>query len=1606
MKGLLRLSLTPASIIVLLILLLPTTSFADSAYSADAVDLTAAALGNIHLARLAEPLVATAPTTLRENVALSRALGAYERRKDPDDVTSLAAFVTQYPHSGWSPAIWTNLGLHYLHDGFYSRALDAWQRAWDEGNGATEPHARALVDRAVGELVRLEASLGHFDRVSAILAEIGDRPVTGPATEALQVASEEASIAVKDPAHLFLCGPRALMLLMLAQGAKADQVSFLQWYHAGPNGTNLAEVGGLADEARLPHRFVFRKVGQPVPVPSVVHWKVGHFAAIVGMSNGRYHVEDPVFPGEGIWVTAAALDAEASGYFLVPDDVGTHPAWREVKVAEASSVWGKGPTGGTQIGGVGPQQDPQANSSCGGGGMCGYNIGESSVSVTLMDNPVGYTPPIGPSAKVSITYNQREDSQPANFNFFNVSPKWTLNWLTYVTDDPTNPGANVSRYLPGGGAYYYTGYQSSTGTFAAQNNDGSILVLTSQTPATYQRRLGDGSIEIYAQSNGSTSYPRNVFLSQIIDPQGNTLTLNYDNQLRLTSLTDATGRQTTFTYGFSGQPLLVTAIADPFGRTATFTYDSNGRLSSITDVLGLTSSFSYDSNSLVNVLTTPYGTTTFAYTPPGTTSPPRFVQATDPLGYSEREEWLEPAPIPDSDPASTVPQGMPLPLTNQFLSYRDSFHWDKNQYVAAGCAPTGGCDYTKARDTHFNHVASNTSLKSTSIESVKNPLENRVWYNYAAQSGGNIEGVYEQPIATGRVLDDGTTQLRLFSYDTSGYFKLTQVTDPIGRVTTLAYPNHVDLAAINQNTANSTQTTIAQFTYDTHHRPLVYTDAASQTTRYTYNAFEQLTSATNPLGQATQYVYDSSHNLTSVIDANNVTTATFTYDSFDRIATYTDSEGWSVAYGYDNANRITKVSFPDGTTDVVTYNNLDRASFQDRQGRVWTYTYDADRRLTAVTDPLGNKVQLGYNGVGELTSLSDPKTNTTTWTYDVEDRLIGKKFADNSTVSYTYESTTRRLKLMLDALGQTKQFSYAEDDKTTAVSYLNAVNSTPSVTFTYDAYFPRLVSITDGNGTTQYTYTPAGVPGALQLQQEASSLSNSTITYSYDALGRPISRAVGGAGLETFQYDAIGRLSSHTSDVGSFSLTFLGETPQIARRQLLPISSGLSTSWAYLPNSGDRRLAAINNAGLSSSQYSNYQYTTTSENFITAITETSDAATLYPTVATQTATYNNLNQLTNLTGQALSYDANGNLLSDGQRNYSWDAENRLVGITYPAQPGKSTGFSYDGFGRRTAIGSTPAGGGSTTTTSYLWCGENLCQARNATNSVVREYYQEGEFVPGSSNQSYYYGVDQLGSVRRAFASGSSAPAYGYDPYGNALQSGAPLTDFGFAGMFLNADSGLYLTQYRAYDPTVGRWLSRDPIGEFKDPAVNLYRYVAGNPIVLTDPRGLQSPVGAIVGGGLLGGADLINQLIQNGGNIGCVNGGELAAAIVLGAILGGAPELAPLLEEGAEVGEIAGGAQSAIAAEALGDQLLAEEAASLFTAEGELTDEALNSATQIMTRSELGNPAIPADVNKFATPTWPSPSGDFRVHFYMNPLTREPYYQLDYKVVFRKVIGE
>lgn len=218
------------------------------------------------------------------------------------------------------------------------------------------------------------------------------------------------------------------------------------------------------------------------------------------------------------------------------------------------------------------------------------------------------------------------------------------------------------------------------------------------------------------------------------------------------------------------------------------------------------------------------------------------------------------------------------------------------------------------------------------------------------------------------------------------------------------------------------------------------------------------------------------------------------------------------------------------------------------------------------------------------------------------------------------------------------------------------------------------------------------------------------------------------------------------------------------------------------------------------------------------------------------AHYNSVNQLTSFNSESFSHDANGNLKDDGVRTYQWDAENRLISISYKNDASKATAFRHDGMRRRLAIVET--NGGATTETRYLWCGATLCQARTAGDIVTRRYYPQGMAIP-QGGTLLYYGTDHLGSVRDVMAAqnGAKVASYDYDPYGNPITtSGRISVDFRYAGMFYHQQSGLYLTNYRAYDPRAARWLSRDPIAE--NGGLNLYGYVRGNPVNATDPIGL------------------------------------------------------------------------------------------------------------------------------------------------------------------------
>ena len=613
-------------------------------------------------------------------------------------------------------------------------------------------------------------------------------------------------------------------------------------------GFSLPQVAELSQQLGLNFQMAFREKDAAFVVPSVVHLKVNHYAAVVRQEGDRYLLQDPTFRND-VWVTGKTLEAEASGYFLISP--GELPEWwRSVDRAEAATVFGKGtvpdpppPSGPCDLNTdpCKPCLDPGGGGGGGGpGGLAEAKIHLLNASLSISDEPVGYAPPIGPEMQFTVRYNQRDDQFSSNFNYSNFGNKWTFDWLAYIKDDPSNPLADVKYYIRGGGNRTFTGFDSATQTYTFQLLDQTKLIRTS--PTSYEMIARDGSKKVFSQPDSVGGTTRKVFLTQVINRFGNAVSLTYDSNLRITAIADAIGQVTTLSYDLPTDIFKITKVTDPFGRFATFEYDAFSRLIKIIDVIGLASEFTYDGDGadgtksdFITVLTTPYGVTKFTKGEDGTR---RTIEILYPDGERERVEFDQNNRIPGADPPQTVPTG--VATRNVYLSFRNTYHWDKQ-----GCAHAYG-DYTKARIYHWLH---STDLQSPVgiLESFKEPLEGRVWYDYADQPssyGSFVVGSSSKPIHAGRVLDDGSTQL--YTYEYNGFGNVTKSIDPVERTFSYIYAdNGIDLLEVSQIRAGQNQL-LSKKTYNSQHLPLTYTDAAGQTTTYTYNARGQLLTETNP----------------------------------------------------------------------------------------------------------------------------------------------------------------------------------------------------------------------------------------------------------------------------------------------------------------------------------------------------------------------------------------------------------------------------------------------------------------------------------------------------------------------------------------------------------------------------------------------------------------------------------------------------------------------------------------------------------------------------------------------------------------------------------------
>jgi hypothetical protein len=188
----------------------------------------------------------------------------------------------------------------------------------------------------------------------------------------------------------------------------------------------------LSEQLAMDMRMAQRGDGVELIVPSVVHLKLGHYAAITRKQGDWYLLQDPTF-GRHVWATRKAMETESSGYFLIPAAYLVD-GWRAVDESEGQTVWGKGYTCCSDPGPLGPcdpSTKPTQRCCTGGGGFGGGNGGGNGgggdgggpftglpiarvhlmlVSLNIVDEPVGYTPPVGPPVRFTVRYGQRDEN--------------------------------------------------------------------------------------------------------------------------------------------------------------------------------------------------------------------------------------------------------------------------------------------------------------------------------------------------------------------------------------------------------------------------------------------------------------------------------------------------------------------------------------------------------------------------------------------------------------------------------------------------------------------------------------------------------------------------------------------------------------------------------------------------------------------------------------------------------------------------------------------------------------------------------------------------------------------------------------------------------------------------------------------------------------------------------------------------------------------------------------------------------------------------------------------------------------------------------------------
>jgi len=609
--------------------------------------------------------------------------------------------------------------------------------------------------------------------------------------------------------------------------------------------------------------------------------------------------------------------------------------------------------------------------------------------------------------------------------------------------------------------------------------------------------------------------------------------------------------------------------------------------------------------------------------------------------------------------------------------------------------------------------------------------------------------------------------------------------------------NHFnDKGFISKKTISNDTQTSYEYDYDDIGRLTYSKDPLGQEIYYSYNSAGLLASKRGPRQDVSwHYTYDKAGRLKEVCEEQEHglrLITTYEYDLLSRKVSETNPQGQSTRYKYDTLNRITEITYP------ITYDHEGDKVSPSKQ-----YSYKNLGMEVTETDENNHKTHITYNALGKITSQTFADGTKLRYTYDAKGRL-NRYYSNDQTIDYTYHydasdritkvtnnltnaSTKRKYNAFGEIISETLETGlklHYSHDKAGRVQELTLPDNS-KIGYKYSPTFLESIKrIKGGEEIYRHKITSRDLSGHIQsclLPQNAG-----TITYNYDKLNRRTKTIHDKFKEEALSFDPVGNLLELQTgdDHRSFRYDFLS--------QLIEEKGQTSHTYSY--------------------------------------------DSLYNRLSQDDRPYrvNSLHSVLSDSKRNFTYDHRGNRTSQDNISYKYDALDRLIKVRIGD---KTITYTYDAFNRRL----TKSDG-----TNYLYALDNEIGTVNSDGQIT-ELRLLGEGLGAEigaavtielANTLYIPLHDRQGNVTTLLdTQGQVVDRYRYDAFGNeTIHSRKTTNPWSFSSKRVDEETGLINFGRRYYDPTLGKWLTQDPLGLKAGP--NLYAYVVNNPMTKIDLYGL------------------------------------------------------------------------------------------------------------------------------------------------------------------------